>query len=196
EILALLREKGFDKDIQETLLQWTPLICLFVWAIVGVVASYVFSKNLFGTKITGSILFMGKPADSRSAIFIGPILILIIGSTLGSILFLQKEEILTGLLVLLSSFVIMIVAFGILFEDDVFNTILSFFFIFNLPHLIFLGYLLYNGEISNASSVSFILLAITFLYSIQGVSRRAKKVDKIVKRIESREKTDKVEKDV
>ncbi len=177
----------FDKELKKDLLEWTPLICLGIWAFVGVIASYVFSKNLFASKTTGSILFLGKPSGSRSAIFIGPIIILIIGSALFSILLLQKEEILTGLLMVLSSFLIMLVAFGLFFEDDVFNTILSFFFIFNLPHLIFLGYLLYNGEVSNASSFSFVLLAITFLYSIQGVSKKAKKADKIAKKVETKE---------
>ena len=57
--------------ISDIPITYFPVTALLLWAFLVPLATFSFSKGLFSNKITGSVLFLGKPTTDRKSIFSG-----------------------------------------------------------------------------------------------------------------------------
>ena len=76
---------GEPQNVDEAFLEWIPIFLLFSWAFFIPLSTFAFAYGLFSNKITGSVLFLGKPSADRRAIFWGPIFLLALGIGIASL---------------------------------------------------------------------------------------------------------------
>ncbi len=173
---------GESQQVDETFLEWIPIFLLFSWALFIPLSTFAFAHGLFSNKITGSVLFLGKPSADRRAIFWGPIFLLALGVGIVSIFLLLNEEIFIGISGIIVGFIIIFAVLGHLVSDDVFSTSLGFFFLLSIPQFILL---IVTGTASGpVSTINFILLIFSLLYGAQSVSKTIRKRDQRLGKIE------------
>ncbi|MHA1449786.1 MAG: hypothetical protein ACTSP4_10240, partial [Candidatus Hodarchaeales archaeon] len=63
------------QELEALLVQGLPIIFMLLWCIIIPIASFSFIKNMFYSKFTGTILFLGKPEEDRNSLFVGPVII-------------------------------------------------------------------------------------------------------------------------
>ncbi len=69
--IYIISQNATRELISELLIEYFPLFAFFSWAFLVPLASFAFSKGMFSNKITGSVLFLGKPKTERKSIFSG-----------------------------------------------------------------------------------------------------------------------------
>jgi hypothetical protein len=161
------------------------MYCL--WMFITVLSAFSFSRNLFGNKITGSILFMGKK-EGGSALFSGivtPLIalccglngyILYSGITLSSWLYIT-----TGAVGLLMDGFTLIVMWVLAKKDDIFYSILPLFYVIVNTHSIQLAIRLIKGDTNYISWLHIVVSVLFLLNSIGRYYRKVKKIDKQTK---------------
>jgi len=167
--------------IAELLTQAFPLFAFLSWAFLAPLAAFTFTKGMMSNKLTGSILFLGKPVSERKSIFSGLMsLIALLSLFWNSILvYIGLTEIRFSYLVLGIigagiAFLIILVVNGYIYSDDVFNTILGVFFIISLPNQILIFLSSVSGTESVVSSLDYIFVLFSLIYTAQNISRRVK----------------------
>ena len=158
------------------------LIMFCLWMFVTTISAYSFSKNLFGSRLTGSILFMGKKVGG-SALFSGiitPLIVLCMGMNgyilykgIVSVSWLYVGTSITG--IVMGGF-ILIAIWVLAKKDDVFYTILSFFYLIVNTHTIQLIFRLVKGD-TNYISWLYIIVSVFFL--LNTISKYYRKVEKL-----------------
>ena len=153
------------------------------WIGISVFASFSMFRDIFGNKVLGTALFLGKPSGQGSILFAGPIFLVLVGD-LGLIYYsLTNGEALTrgsrlallmfGLATLVGLLIILFVG-G---KDDVFYTTLLFFLAFGTIRLLLLVMDVMTGPSRDAISLTDTLLVLFFLiYSVQGMTKKASKL--------------------
>jgi hypothetical protein len=170
-----------SSDILIFFTDYIPLITFLCWSFLIPIASFSFAKGMLSNKVTGSILFLGKPRTERKSIFSGLITLIAIFSVIGNGIIIYEGLINTrisytiiGGIGLISSIFIIFIVHGFLFSDDVFNTVLGLFFVMSLPNQIMIVLTSISGSANIITSFDFILLTFALLYSAQNISRRIK----------------------
>ena len=158
-----------------------PLLTFLCWSFLIPIASFSFAKGMLSNKVTGSILFLGKPRNERKSIFSGVLTLIALFSAVGNGLMvgtglneLRLSYILLGGLGFIASIFIIFIVLGLIFSDDVFNTIIGFFFVMTLPNHLMIVLTSISGSTNIVTTFDFVLVAFTLLYSAQGISRRIK----------------------
>ncbi|MEA2069978.1 MAG: hypothetical protein U9O98_01660 [Asgard group archaeon] len=154
-----------------------------VWMIITLLSSYSFSKNLFGSKVTGSILFMGKK-EGGIALF-GGIMTLLILICMGLDGYIIYQGIIThSFLYLLTgsvSFVIgIIIILAIWFwakNDDIYYTIIAFFYLLANSYTIQLFIRLLQGSVNYIAWLNIVLSIFFLLNSISKYYRKIERLD-------------------
>ena len=164
--------------VSQFLLQYYPLICLLLWTLFMPLAGFGFARGMFYNRVTGSLLFLGKPENDKRAlfyVFFALLALISVGLGLG-IYFIQQDTLIkySGIVASIISFIIFLIVFGIITKNDTLNSALAVFFVSSaLPSMIML-------LISNSSGVvgtfNYILLAFSLIYTAQGQARRASKL--------------------
>ncbi|MHA2174677.1 MAG: hypothetical protein ACXABI_07600 [Candidatus Hodarchaeales archaeon] len=167
--------------LSDLLIESFPLFAFFCWSFLIPVASFAFAKGMFSSKITGSILFLGKPKSERKSIFSGLIALVAVLSLLGNGIMLsigivenRMSYVTLGSLWMVASIVSILIVQGIFFSDDVFNSVLGLFFVMTLPNQIMIVLTSVSGSENIITSFDFLLVGFALLYSAQNISRRIK----------------------
>lgn len=79
-----------------------------------------------------------------------------------------------GILGIGVAFLVILVVQGIILGDDVFNTILGFFFVVSLPNQLMIFITSISGSENIVTSFNYIMVLFSLIYSAQNVSRRIK----------------------
>ncbi|MHA1976506.1 MAG: hypothetical protein ACW98I_06395 [Candidatus Hodarchaeales archaeon] len=166
-------------DFTEFFIEVVPLLAFFCWSFLIPVASFAFAKGLFSNKVTGSILFLGKPKTERKSIFSGLLTLVAVFFIIGNTLMIyvgmmdsRTSYVILGILAVVISVLVLLVVQGFLFSDDIFNSVLGLFFIMILPNQIMIVLTSISGSANIVTTFDFVLVAFTLLYSAQGISRR------------------------
>lgn len=185
----------FFDILSELLIQYFPLIAFLSWAFLIPLASFAFSKGMFDNKITGSVLFLGKPTTDHKSIFSGVMTLVAIASFLWNIVMInigltenRLSYLVLGIIGVVVAFLIILVVQGWIFKDDVFNTTLGFFFVMTLPNQIMIFLTSVTGSANIIRSFDYFFVIFSLLYSAQNISRRVKMKGVV---IDSKEKTKK-----
>jgi hypothetical protein len=163
--------------ISNVLLQYYPLICLFLWTFFMPLAGFGFARGMFYNKVTGSLLFLGKPENDKRALFyIFFALLSLVSMGLGIAIFFTQNNLLiqyTGIIGSFASIIIFFIVFGVIIRNDTLNSTLAIFFVSAaLPTMIML--LISNGG-GIVGTLNYILLVFSLIYTAQGQARRASK---------------------
>ncbi|MHA1155537.1 MAG: hypothetical protein ACTSQK_05460, partial [Candidatus Heimdallarchaeota archaeon] len=171
----------FLNNIVVVLIICSVLYCL--WMFITIISSYSFSKNLLGSRVTGSILFMGKK-EGGSALFSGlltPLIIACIG--LNGYLLYQGIDLASWLYIstsvvgILMGGLLLVVIWRLARKDDVYYTILPFFYLMTNTHAIQLVIRLVKGDTNYIAWVSLLISAFFLLNSISKYYRKVQKLD-------------------
>ncbi|UCE13675.1 MAG: hypothetical protein JSV04_00535 [Candidatus Heimdallarchaeota archaeon] len=167
--------------LSEFLIQYFPLVAFLSWAFLVPLASFAFSKGMFDNKITGSVLFLGKPTTDHKSIFSGVLSLVAVASLLWNIIMVyvgftenRLSYLVLGAIGGIIALLIILVVQGWIFNDDVFNTTLGFFFIMTLPNQIMIFLTSVTGSESIITSFDYFFVIFSLLYSAQNISRRVK----------------------
>ena len=170
-----------ETPLSELLIQYFPLLAFLSWAFLIPIASFAFSKGMFDNKITGSVLFLGKPKTDHKSIFSGLMTLIAFASFLWNTLMAyvgftenRLSYLVLGIIGGLVAILIILVVQGWIFNDDVFNTTLGFFFVMMLPNQIMIFLTSVSGSESIVTSFDYIFVIFSLLYSAQNISRRVK----------------------
>ena len=198
------------------LLYFFPLISPFVaiigymgWIFVSIFLTFSLSRNFWGNRILGSVMFLGKRAEEGSILFGGIVFILtfINAGISGYLIFIGVNTldyflVGTSIFALIAVIIVNIIIFSLGNNDDVFYTILAFFYIisgFNLWKLLFFTL---SSDTSNGTQTYNIggTLAALFLifYTVSNYAKKLKKieepiVDEIYEQIEGKKKKEEIE---
>ena len=180
------------------LLYFVPLISPFIaifgymgWIFVSIFLTFSLSRNFWGNRILGSVMFLGKRADEGSILFGGVIFLLslinagisgylIYMGIITSDLFLIVASIFSLISVIIVNFVI----FSLGKNDDVFYTILAFFYViagFNLWKLLF--YTISNASSDGAETYNIggaLTALFLIFYTVSNYAKKLKKIDEPV----------------
>jgi hypothetical protein len=167
--------------ISEFLIEFFPLIAFFSWSFLVPLASFAFSKGMFSNKITGSVLFLGKPKTEKKSIFSGVFALIALLSVLWNLAMIytgftedRLSYVFLGAIGAIVSFTIILVVQGWVYSDDVFNTTLGFFFIMTLPNQFMIFFTSVGGAENIINTFDYIFVIFSLLYSAQNISRRVK----------------------
>ena len=170
-------------SVSDLLITYFPLIALLIWALLVPIATFSFSKGLFSNKITGSVLFLGKPSKDRKSIFSGVMTLIAFISLIWNLIMIyigynktpiSYSYMILGILGVFIAILIILVVQGIVLGDDVFNTVIGFFFIVSLPNQIMIFISSIDGSASIITSFNYIMVLFSLIYTSQNVSRRIK----------------------
>ncbi len=176
-------------------------ICYFSWIVVSMFLTFSVSRNFWGNKVLGSIMFLGKQADEGTIIFSGVVFFFSLVNTFlaGYVIYdtirrflmvpITIETITSLVFVLVTIFfaLLAIVLVNIIIfvwgkRDDVFYTILAFFFVFSSFTL--WKYAIYTFQYRNESTIipydnagSIIMALFLIFYTVSRYGRRIKKIE-------------------
>jgi hypothetical protein len=168
-------------DLVTSLSFLVAVICLLSWTLFIPLSTLWASYGLFYSKITASILFLGKPAENNKAIFSGIMaLIGVIGLAISIILF-NYGFVIVGVTIALLSLLVILIVRGVIVKNDAFNSMIGFFYILLVPSMLLLIYSYLEQGAGTAGTLSYIILTFSLLYSAQGVVKKIKleKVDEL-----------------
>jgi hypothetical protein len=169
--------------ISDLFITYFPLIALLIWAFLVPLATFSFSKGLFSNKVTGSVLFLGKPTTDRKSIFSGVMTLIAFLSLIWNLIMIYigfnktpvgYSYVFLGIIGIVVAFLVILVVRGILIGDDVFNTVIGFFFIASLPNQIMIFITSIDGSASIVTGFNYIMVLFSLIYTAQSVSRRIK----------------------
>ena len=181
-LLSLLKEEiALLNDFNNIFIEVFPLLAFFCWSFLIPVASFSFAKGMLSNKVTGSILFLGKPKTERKSIFSGLLTLVAVFSLIGNGLMLyvgmidaRMSYFVLGIFAVAVSILAILIIQGFFFSDDIFNSVLGLFFVMILPNQLMIVLTSISGSENIVTSFDFLLVAFTLLYSAQSISRRIK----------------------
>lgn len=168
------------------LVEYVALICLLIWVVFIPITSLWASFGLFYSKITGSLLFLGKAEENHNAIFSGIMALLaFIGSMLAIYLY-NLGFVTISIIIIIFSVITFLVVRGKIVKNDAFNSMIGFYYIMLIPTMILLVYSELNNSSNDAISImSYLVITFSILYSAQGVAKKFKedKMEKLAKEL-------------
>ena len=170
-------------SISDLPITYFPIIALLIWTFLIPLATFSFSKGLFSNKITGSVLFLGKPTTDRKSIFSGVMTLVALLSLIWNLIMIYigfnktpvgYSYIFLGIIGIGVACLVILIVQGILIGDDVFNTIIGFFFVVSLPNQIMIFITSIDGSANIVTSFNYVMVLFSLVYTAQNVSRRIK----------------------
>ena len=163
--------------IVEILLQYYPLFCLLLWTVFMPLAGFGFARGMFYNRVTGSLLFLGKPENDKKAlfyIFFALLALVSLGLGIGIFIFQENSYIkFAGIVGSISSVIIFLIVFGVIIRNDTLNSTLSVFFV--AAALPTMAMLLISKTQGVIGTFNYALLIFSLIYTAQGQARRASK---------------------
>jgi hypothetical protein len=159
-------------------------ICYLAWILVSVFITFSLSRNFWGGKVLGSVMFLGKQADEGSILFSGVVFILSLANAAMSgylmyfgIITLDSFLLLTSCFAIIAIILVNVIIFILGKRDDVFYTILAFFYIFASFTLWKLTIYTIRGQ-PPSDNVGSILVALFFIfYTVSNYGKKVKKIE-------------------
>jgi hypothetical protein len=174
-MIVALGVLGESEKIDDWLIEWVPIILLFSWAFFVPLSTFAFAYGLFSNKITGSVLFLGKPSEDRRAIFWGPILLVAIAVFAASIYLIVEGEYFIAITGILAAILATLAALGRFTSDDVFSTSIGFFFLLSVPQFILM--IVTGSGTEPVTTINYALVLFSLLFGAQSVSKTIRKRD-------------------
>lgn len=168
-------------QIVDILIKYYPLACLLLWTIFMPLAGFGFARGMFYNRVTGSVLFLGKPENDKRAlffVFFALIALASLGLSIGIVILKDNTFIrFAGIIGILSSIIIFFIVFGVIIRNDTLNSTLSVFFISAaLPSI---AMLLISNSQGVIGTLNYIVLIFSLIYTAQGQARRASKTSRM-----------------
>ncbi len=165
---------------------YVSIAIYLIWIIVSVFLSYSMSLNLFGNKYLGSALYLGK-SKNQGGILFGGIVFLIVIANIGGALYLlynvitsKTMELLlfsSAIFSILASILVLLIIFDLGKRNDVFFTILAFYYVFNAHILWRIVIFTYQGrELSDSTFDTLGTIVTSLFWLIYSVSNFGKKL--------------------
>ncbi len=161
-------------------------ICYLAWILVSVFLTFSLSRNFWGSKVLGSVMFLGKQADEGSILFSGVVFVLsLANAAMGGYLMyfgitstpVDSFLIVTACFAIITIILVNIIIFTLGKKDDVFYTILAFFYIFASFTLWKLTIYTIRGQ-PPSDNVGSILVALFFIfYTVSNYGKKIKKIE-------------------
>ena len=153
-----------------------------LWMFITIISTFSFSKNLLGSRVTGSILFMGKK-EGGAALFSGiltPLMLVFIGLN-GYILYqgivmVYWLYIVTPVISIVTGGFLIFAVWYLARKDDVFYTILPFFYLLTNTHTIQLFIRLLQGD---STYISWLSILVSIFFLLNSISKYYRKVQKL-----------------
>jgi hypothetical protein len=173
------------------------------WILISVFLTFSLSRNFWGNRIFGSVMFLGKRADEGSVLFGSIVFILSVvnfGMT-GYLIFrsfnpLNLSLIITAGFSLIAIILVNIVIFKLGKKDDVFYTILSFFYVIASFTLWKLTYYTATDSLPS-DNVGSVLVALFFIfYTVSNYAKKIKKIETDATKDETVEQKEKEKKSI
>ncbi len=163
-------------------------LCYIGWIIVSVFLTFALSRNFFGNKVLGSVMFLGKSAEEGSILFSGVVFVLSLVNTgcAGYLIYsavvntIQISLIIVALTVIIAVAIINFVIFKLGKKDDVFYTILAFFYVFSSFTLWKLTIYTYRGDAASDNVGSMLITLFFIFYTMSNYGKKVKKIEKQV----------------
>ena len=178
-IIGIVSSNRFQhiEPIVTVLLQYYPLACLLLWTLFMPLAGFGFARGMFYNRVTGSLLFLGKPENDKKAlfyVFFALLALMSLGLSIGIIILKNNSLIqFAGIIGAISSIIIFLIVFGVIIRNDTLNSTLSVFFVSAaVPTL---AMLLISNSAGVIGTLNYILLVFSLIYTAQGQARRASK---------------------
>ncbi|MCG3216242.1 MAG: hypothetical protein KAS63_05965 [Candidatus Heimdallarchaeota archaeon] len=160
-------------------------ICYLVWIIVSVFLTFSLSRNFWGNKVLGSVMFLGKQAEEGTILFSGVVFLLsLVNSAMSGYLIYAGIVQLDYFLVIAAAFAIVaivivnVIVFSLGKRDDVFYTILAFFYIFASFTLWKLTIYTIRGSPPNDNWGSILAALFFIFYTVSNYGKKIKKIEK------------------
>ncbi len=191
------------------LMDFSPYIALFfylAWIMLSILLYYSLTRNFFGSKVLGSALFMGKKKDEGGILFGGIVFIITLVNTglAAYLIYLSVPTFFTpnkqiflfsaAIASLLASLIIMLIVLKLGKYDDVFYTIISFFYIFTSYILWKLVYYYATNPIDQPITITNTDVIVSVIgglfwaiYSVSSYGRKIKNIhqlDEEIRRVE------------
>lgn len=155
------------------------------WILVSVFITFSLSRNFWGNKVLGSIMFLGKQEGGGTILFGGLVFVLtLINAGMGGFLIykainpLQITLILTAGFAILAVVLVNLMIFKFGKKDDVFYTILAFFYVFASFTLWKLTFYTAQEGIEAGDNIGSVLMALFLIfYTVSTYGRRVKKIE-------------------
>ncbi len=174
------------------LLYFFPIISPYIaaigylgWILVSIFLTFSLSRNFWGNRIFGSVMFLGKKADEGSVLFGGVVVILSVvnaGMT-GYLIFRSINPFNLSLIIasgfsLIAIILVNVIVFKLGKRDDVFYTILSFFYAIASFTLWKLTFYTYQNSLPS-DNIGSVLVALFFIfYTVSNYAKKIKKIEK------------------
>jgi len=164
-------------------------LCYIGWIIVSVFLTFALSRNFFGNKVLGSVMFLGKSAEEGSILFSGVVFVLSLvnAACAGYLIYsavvnppIQISLIIVAITVIIAVVVINVVIFKLGKKDDVFYTILAFFYVFSSFTLWKLTIYTYRGDAASDNVGSMLITLFFIFYTMSNYGKKVKKIEKQV----------------
>jgi len=160
-------------------------VCYLAWIIVSVFLTFSLSRNFWGNKVLGSVMFLGKQADEGSILFGGIVFVLsLVNAAMGGFLIytgiiIPRDPflIITAVFATLAVVIINVIIFSHGKRDDVFYTTLAFFYIFSSFTLWKLTIYIIRGQ-EPSDNIGSILVALFFIfYTVSNYGKKVKRIE-------------------
>lgn len=159
------------------------MLCYLLWIVLSVFLTFSVSRNFWGNKVLGSIMFLGKKSDEGSILFAPIVLMvaLINGGIAGYILWVSINSnrllfFLTGIFALIGVILVFVTVIKLGKDDDVFYTILSFFYVGSSWPLWKFVFYLFRGTPSASNLTSLIGVFFLLFYTFSTYGRKVKTI--------------------
>ena len=160
------------------------IIAFLVWLLITILSSFTFSRNLLGSKVLGSIIFLGKDPNER-ILFAGIFYVLfVVDLLLGGYLLVEEltsqetdllSVIVASIICLSSLLVIFVVYFGGK-RDDVFFSIIAVYFLIISVRIFSYSFEVITDSGSSLSIFSISLALFFLFYSVSGYGKKLRKI--------------------
>ncbi len=199
------------------LLYFLPIMSPFIaalgylgWILISIFLTFSLSRNFWGNRIFGSVMFLGKKDNEGSVLFgIVVFIISLINLAMTGYLIYRSlwDEVLgifqvdvwlliTSFFSLVAIIIVNIIIFKLGKKDDVFYTILSFFYVIASFTLWKLTYYTDSGSLPN-DNVGSVLIALFFIfYTVSNYAKKIKKIEKETAKDETAVQTEKEKKKI
>ena len=155
------------------------------WILISVFLTFSLSRNFWGNRIFGSVMFLGKRADEGSVLFgsIVFIISLVNAGMTGYLIFRSFDPINLSLLItagfsLVAVIIVNVIVFKLGKRDDVFYTVLSFFYVIASFTLWKLTYYTATDSLPS-DNIGSVLVALFFIfYTVSNYAKKIKKIEK------------------
>ncbi|MCY3412419.1 MAG: hypothetical protein INQ03_12350 [Candidatus Heimdallarchaeota archaeon] len=186
--LLILLIVGLSAFLQTTVLSYAHELALILvgilyiaWIGIATFSTFSLFRDLFGSNIFGTMLFLGKRDDDGKAMFaVVGWLLAFINASLGYLLYTKAEGstplIFTSLIIIAFAFIAVIPLIGIQKKNDVFFSIMNAFYMFSTIRVFLLLFRVLTASSGDTSIWDSVFSMFMALYTIQGAAVKGIKI--------------------